>query len=221
MVETDKLVSPRDARQSAKGALTRQRIIDAASDLMRTDLNAEVSIADIAKATGMSKGSVYYYFADSDEIVSQVLYGEMDRMLTTFEKVALSSVSAYEALVGITRSYVDALASNVALTRFVMGELHGARGFLTEPKGGEDLVNRLYSLVSTLLERGKVEGTVRPDVDSTVASPVILGAFLGVSTLAGENRPADLNVERLVDALLSFIGFGVSARSKEELPAMA
>ena len=56
MAETDKLASPRDARQSAKGALTRQRIIDAASDLMRTDLNAEVSIADIAKATGMSKG---------------------------------------------------------------------------------------------------------------------------------------------------------------------
>ena len=221
MAETDKLASPRDARQSAKGALTRQRIIDAASDLMRTDLNAEVSIADIAKATGMSKGSVYHYFADSAEIVSQVLYSEMDRMLTAFEKVALSSVSAYEALVGITRSYVDALASNVALTRFVMGELHGARGFLTELKGGEDLVNRLYSLVSTLLERGKVEGTVRPDVDSTVASPAILGAFLGVSTLAGENRPADLNVERLVDALLSFIGFGVSARSKEELAAIA
>ena len=85
MAETDKLASPRDARQSAKGALTRQRIIDAASDLMRTDLNAEVSIADIAKATGMSKGSVYYYFADSDEIVSQVLYSEMDRMLTAFE----------------------------------------------------------------------------------------------------------------------------------------
>ena len=221
MAETDKLASPRDARQSAKGALTRQRIIDAASDLMRTDLNAEVSIADIAKATGMSKGSVYYYFADSDEIVSQVLYSEMDRMLTTFEKVALSSVSAYEALVGITRSYVDTLAGNVALTRFVMGELHGARGFLAELKGGEDLVSRLYSLVSTLLERGKVEGTVRPDVDSVVVSPAILGAFLGVSTLAGESRIGGLDVERLVGALLSFIGFGVSARSKEELAAMA
>ena len=79
----------------------------------------------------------------------------------------------------------------------------------------------LRGLVAARLERGKVEGTVRPDVDSTVASPAILGAFLGVSTLAGENRPADLNVERLVDALLSFIGFGVSARSKEELAAIA
>ena len=140
---------------------------------------------------------------------------------TPRNEVSGLKINEVEALVGITRSYVDALASNVALTRFVMGELHGARGFLTELKGGEDLVNRLYSLVSTLLERGKVEGTVRPDVDSTVASPAILGAFLGVSTLAGENRPADLNVERLVDALLSFIGFGVSARSKEELAAIA
>ena len=116
---------------------------------------------------------------------------------------------------------MDTLANNATLTRFVMGELHGARGFLAELKGGEDLVNRLYSLVSTLLERGKVEGTVRPDVDSTVVSPAILGAFLGVSTLAGESRPAGLNIERLVEVLISFIGFGISARTKEELAAMA
>lgn len=221
MAESEKPASSRDARQSAKGALTRQRIVEAASELMRSDPNAEISIADIAKRAGMSKGSVYYYFADSAEIVSQVLLGEVDRMLTSFEKVALSSVSAYDALVGITRAYVDTLADNVPLTRFVMGELHGARGFLAELADGEELRERLYSLVSTQLERGKVEGTVRPEVDSSVVAPAILGAFLGVSTLAGEHRPADLDRERLMTSLLAFIGFGVSARTSEELAAMA
>ena len=209
----EKAATPRDARQSPKGVLTRQRIVDAAASLLREHPGADVSISDIAARAGMSKGSIYYYFADSAQIVSQVLFDEFDALLTSFEKVALSSVSAYDALVGITRSYLVTLMGNVPLTRFVMGELHDTRGALPSQEG-EPLVRRIYALVSTLLERGKVEGSVRSDVDSTVASPAILGAFLGISSLAA-TQPA-VELERLVKSLLSFIGFGVADASRYE-----
>lgn len=212
MAETDRPATPRDSRQSAKGALTRQRIIDAAAQLLCREGGVEVSIADIARVAGMSKGSVYYYFSDSDEIVSQVLYNEIDRMLTSFEQAALSSVSAHEALVGITRAYVEGLESNVALTRFAMGELHGAHGLLSGLPDGKALIARLFSLISTQLERGKLEGAVRPEVDSDVVAPSILGAFWGASTLVGGHGREGFDAERLIDALLAFIGSGVSVQ---------
>ncbi len=219
LASEERTATPRDARQSPKGVLTRQRIVEAASSLLREHPGSDISISDIAARAGMSKGSIYYYFADSDQIVSRVLFDEFDALLTSFEKVALSSVSAFDALVGITRSYLETLMGNIPLTRFVMGELHDTRGTLATQGEGEPLVRRIYALVSTLLERGKVEGSVRPDVDSAVAAPAILGAFLGISSLAA-TQPA-VDVDRLVRSLLSFIGFGVADPSRCEMPAMA
>ena len=215
MTDIAKTETPRDARQSPKGVLTRQRIIEAASQLMHEDANAEVTIPAIAQVAGMSKGSVYYYFADAEEIVSQVLRDEIDSMIEAFERVALSSKSAYDALLGIIQSYLDTLMNNVALTRFVMGELHGASGHLSALHGGDELVKRLHALVSTLLERGKVEGSVRPGVDSAVAGPAIMGAFLGVSTLASSLPNPD--PKRLAASLLDFIGFGISTGSGKQV----
>jgi AcrR family transcriptional regulator len=52
---------------------SRQRILDCAARLFRQRGYGATSLRDIAAASGMKAGSLYYYFASKDEIVIDVL----------------------------------------------------------------------------------------------------------------------------------------------------
>lgn len=46
----------------------RQMILDATCDLLKTNTLADISLADIAKAAGISKGTLYYHYKNKSEI---------------------------------------------------------------------------------------------------------------------------------------------------------
>lgn len=46
----------------------RQKILDAAKELLQTHALAEISLAEIASAAGISKGTLYYYYKNKNEI---------------------------------------------------------------------------------------------------------------------------------------------------------
>ncbi len=55
-----------------KQAEKRQQIIDAASELIVEQGIEKTSLTDIAKAAGMSKGSLYYYYATKDDLIFDI-----------------------------------------------------------------------------------------------------------------------------------------------------
>ncbi|MGM0453538.1 MAG: TetR/AcrR family transcriptional regulator [Thermodesulfobacteriota bacterium] len=55
-----------------KQADKRQQIIDAASGLIVEQGIEKTSLTDIAKAAGMSKGSLYYYYATKDDLIFDI-----------------------------------------------------------------------------------------------------------------------------------------------------
>ena len=62
------------ARLTARGALTRQRIIAAAADLIFTKGVRGTSLEDIMAESGVSKSQLYHYFADKDAIIQAVVH---------------------------------------------------------------------------------------------------------------------------------------------------
>lgn len=209
MAEKEAPAPQRAARQSTKGSLTRRRILDAAAALLREGDPATVTIPDIAARAGASKGSVYYYFTDIDQILGEVVLGEVETLVAAFEKVALGSMSAYEALMGITRAFAETLRANSSLMAFVLGRLHGPFSREGEQDPVSDLRRRLGDLVSVLLERGKREGSVRAEVDSQVVCSAILGAYLGIAASVAVRGDEAPDVERIISSLTGFIGSGI------------
>jgi AcrR family transcriptional regulator len=59
---------------------TRRQILDQAARLMRTNGYASASLRDIAAATGMKAGSLYYHFASKEEIAETVMAEGIDRV---------------------------------------------------------------------------------------------------------------------------------------------
>jgi AcrR family transcriptional regulator len=57
---------------------TRRQILDAAANLLRRNGYASTSLRDIATATGMKAGSIYYHFASKEEIAETVMAEGID-----------------------------------------------------------------------------------------------------------------------------------------------
>ena len=208
MVAKAQQTSERFDRPTRKGAQTRQRILDAAAVLLGDRGPDGLAMADIAECAGMSKASAYYYFTDCEQIVYEVVVGELDKMLTAFERAAATAMTAREALACIAHSFVVMLSQDRPLVRFVLGQLQ-APPAVGHGDERERLSERLYHLVSTQLERGKAEGSVRADVDVHFGASAILGTFLSSAALSSRLPGGDGEDERLERSLLSFISHGV------------
>ena len=57
-----------------KSELTRQRILDAAASIFRSQGYSAARLSDIATAAGVQTGSMYYYFESREALVEEVLH---------------------------------------------------------------------------------------------------------------------------------------------------
>lgn len=159
-----------------------RQILDAALEVFAERGLASARLDDIAKRAGLSKGTIYLYFPNKEElfrevirhtVVSQIERGERD-----FEE---TSRSATEALTSFMRGYWEFLRSPVfaPIYRLVTAELHNFPD-LAEFYADE-VIARGLRLITRLLERGIASGEFRP-LDPAVAArmlaaPLMMHAF--------------------------------------------
>lgn len=128
--------------KSPAPASTAGRILDAAEGCMRRFGVQRFSMADVAAAAGVSRGSVYFHFPDRDALLRSVLARAAERFVG-------SSESAVRA-----RRTLAAQVAEAAV--FIREHMHdGAAG---QTPGGSD------TLLATLLT-ANLEGTVASWVD--------------------------------------------------------
>jgi len=72
---------PSARRLTSKGEATRQRIVDAAADLIYTRGVEGTSIDDVIDASGTGKSQVYHYFGGKTELVEAVVEAQITRVL--------------------------------------------------------------------------------------------------------------------------------------------
>ncbi len=58
----------------------KQQILDAASRLLQEKAFSAISLADIARSSGISKGTLYYYYNNKDDILFDVADSYLDRL---------------------------------------------------------------------------------------------------------------------------------------------
>lgn len=87
--------------RTAKGTGTdnRQKILDAAMAMIGERGVEKTSLAAISKAAGLSKGTVYYYYASKNDLVFDIADLHMARITTTlFDMIGKSSGITWEEL---------------------------------------------------------------------------------------------------------------------------
>ncbi len=80
-----------------RGAATRARIVDAATDLVYTHGVEGTSLDEVMAVSGVSKSQLYHYFADKDALVLEVIAHQTKRVLDA-QQPYLGSLDSLGAL---------------------------------------------------------------------------------------------------------------------------
>lgn len=186
-----------------------QQIIEAALTIFGERGLASARLDDIAKLAGLSKGTIYLYFPNKEELFREVvrhtIVAEIER--AEHELAAASAQSATETLEQFVRGYWRFLRSPkfAALFRLIHAELGNfpdlARFYASE------VVERWRRLVTGILERGIRTGEFRdvdPEVAARMLSPTLLMHAMWCSHRDLFKATANRTDEQVLDEVLNF-----------------
>jgi AcrR family transcriptional regulator len=162
------------------GTPTETRILDAAERCMAR-YGLRVSMRDVAAEAGISRGSVYRYYADRDALVAAVIERTADR----FVAAAAREVDAQRLLadqVAAAAVFIRRHAGDEALTL----RLPGARESLLATlfgAGSERLVERWDAFWLPRLGAAHARGEIRADLDHRQAAEWIVRLMLSFAVL--------------------------------------
>jgi AcrR family transcriptional regulator len=186
-----------------------QQIIDAALAIFGERGLAAARLEDIAKRAGLSKGTIYLYFPNKEELFREVIRQTIIAQIERAERelAAATQKSAEETLAQFVRGYWGYLRSPkfAALFRLIHAELSNfpdlARFY------GREVIERVFRLVTGIVERGITSGEFRA-VDPAVAARM-LGPMLLMHALWCQHRDlfkatANKTDEQVLDEVLDF-----------------
>jgi AcrR family transcriptional regulator len=178
-----------------KGTRKRVQILKSAAAAFRVNGYHGTTVEDIAKALRMTKGSLYYYFKNKEEILYVCHDYSLDLLLDDLKKIQASRTPTDDKLRALIRAFVILLTD----------EFHGVAGLSLElqalsPKLREKIVvkrDRFEAGVRTLIDKGIQERIYSP-VDSKVRCLAIMGAVNWIPRwfhTTGRLRPQELASE--------------------------
>jgi len=119
--------APQDATRpsyaEATRALLRERLLDAADELLATRDWAAVTMADIARGAGVSRQTLYNEFGSRQEFAQAYVLREADRFLSAAEHAIADHPDAPEtALAAAFTGFLSAAADNPLVRAIVSGD---------------------------------------------------------------------------------------------------
>lgn len=153
-----------------------EEILHAALEVFSDQGLAGARVEDIASRAGVSKGTLYLYFASKEELFREAIRAKMQR---TMEALA-SATPPGEPTERLTR-FVDAYWAYLrrpsfgSMYRLVLSELHQfpelSRFYAEEVSG------RVTTLIGEILAEGVAAGTFR-EMDPEVGSRMVVGVMV-------------------------------------------
>lgn len=154
------------------GPLTRERVLDTAEEVLRRYGPAKATVVDVARALGVSHGSVYRHFASKAALNDAVVERWLQRVEEPLATWVASEAPAPERL----RGYIDGL---VAVKRAKVGEdpeLFAAYSVLAAGADGavDAHLAHMLAQLTVIVREGAERGQLRADDPETTALALLV-----------------------------------------------
>ncbi len=163
-----------------KGRATRQRIVDAAADLMVERGVSGVSLDEVGRVTSTSKSQMYHYFASKDDLVAAVVICIQNRILA-FQGDLFDAVESVDDLRGWADSVVAFHRRAPRWTGCPLGTLSSELMSVTEVGRLEvkQAFDSWHRLLTRTLARLQDSGRIRADADPKRLATATLASLEG------------------------------------------
>lgn len=152
-----------------------QQILHAALDIFGEFGLASARLEDIAKRAGVSKGTIYLYFPNKEELFREMVRSTVVEAIVAGEQLPQTG-SATDQLMRFMRDYWEFVRSPAfaVIYRVVVSELHNFPD-LVEFYSTE-VISRSQKLLSRIVRRGIERGEFR-DIEPTTAARMLMSLF--------------------------------------------
>ena len=187
------------ARRSPKVIDTKQRILDAARALFGERGYYNVSVDEIAAHAGVTKGALYYYFADTSDLAQ-----DLARQL--WEGLQADARQAFDreqdTVTNLKRGF-DAFLTHLQHLPEARFLLRDCRAMPELNASGDEALAGSVALIRSMLDTGIAHGDIAP-LDADALAHVLVGACAEATLHALATGQSDGVVEvihRFIDGL--------------------
>ncbi|MGH7918686.1 MAG: TetR/AcrR family transcriptional regulator [Candidatus Dormibacteraceae bacterium] len=149
-------------RQRLRPEERRRQLIDAAVSIVSRRGYRNASVAAIAAEAGVSKGLLWHYFADSDDLMEKTARLTLERLRETVAKEIDLSAPVPQVIRSAIRRAAALRETHPAELRAMQQIIQN----LVDSEGTQRLgmadYEQTYRLQATLFQRGQDEGSLRP-----------------------------------------------------------
>lgn len=202
--------APRQERRlTSRGAVTRDRIVQAAADLFYVRGVNAVSLDDVRASSGTSKSQLYRHFADKDQLVHSVIELRTDQVLNR-DRQMLERMNSIRSL----ERWSDKL---IHLNSLQDGAYGCALGSLVSARAAQDPTSRnklaetfaeWQELISAGLKRMRENGSLREEADPEQLATAVMAALQGGYLLAQTARnvePMRISMQMALNYVRSYV----------------
>ena len=208
--------------KTRKSRATRERIMTATSELMVERGNTDFQMSEVSARCNMSKGALYYYFADKSALIEAIFDRSVDLLVDSIEEVVSQASSSMESIQGLALVLAHGIREGGPLSFAMSRELLSANQSDVLPTFETHLA-RVISIITAQIERAKQEGVIRKEVNSRLGAISTCGAFIFAALESAYETPDAMSDEELASQLvrIALNGLGTETAQGQFLEAAA
>ncbi|MEO8899836.1 MAG: TetR/AcrR family transcriptional regulator [Candidatus Dormibacter sp.] len=161
------------ARPTRRSARTRERIIEAATEVFARRGVHGTRVADIAERAGIAYGLVYHHFRNKEEILSAIFAERWAQYVAYLEELARTPAPFRERMRRLIHFWVETYRQDNDLMTVMINEITRSYEFLESHDIAAVLV--AFDPIERIIAEGRANGEVRADLDARLATYVVLG----------------------------------------------
>lgn len=166
----------------------RAATVKAVIDLAGEQNPSDITTAAIAQRMDLTQGALFRHFPTKDAIFQAVMSWVAKRLLARIDQAVQDSTSPIAAVEAVFMAHIAFVSDHPGVPRMLFGELQ--RPGETLPKQVvQTLIHDYRKRLHTLLEAGKDQGEIDPDLNVEAAAISFIGTIQGLvmqSLLAGD-----------------------------------
>ncbi|WP_329474892.1 TetR/AcrR family transcriptional regulator [Kribbella sp. NBC_01484] len=194
-------------RLTARGAVTRARIVAGAAELIYERGVGGTSLDDIMAATGTSKSQLYHYFADKDALVLEVIRTQLAKVIAG-QETQLREVWSWDGLQRWRDHVVEATRATGGVGGCPLGSLSSELADRSEP--ARRVLADCFAEWEKYLFDGftamRADGELSADADPQLLATAVMAALQGGLLLSQAThgvQPLELALDMALDHIRS------------------
>lgn len=164
-----------------KGNATRKDIIEKAAILFNKSGYAGGSLSGLMKATGLKKGGIYNHFSSKDEIALEAFNWSIGQLNKTIYQYMAVGQTVIEQLKRMARFFEEYPLNPVIEggCPFLNMVIDADNTHSVIQRRSKEYVGRYVQNLTNLIEKGKISGEIKDEVNAEEAAIIIISMIQG------------------------------------------